>query len=410
MSTKAKGWAFWVTTIVALTLFLVSGVLWASNQASSDEAPASTVTGEDLLQNLTVGPEDVLPPEALCASNEFLRNSLASPSLAWSDSVSTPFDDESSEEAILQELRQELCGNPTELLMTVQGLSAIVVEDNVTISDVNPWMAEFVELAKADMFSLLFKTSEDGDSIFVTPEFQTVAEMTNTVLLRLKSSGVVSATTLSNWHVDGRSGLAAGEIPVATPNPGRYTGEFIRLEYTAKGAECPIFTVGFNIGDKRFAELPGRCEPAPETGEPEPQPGPTTPAGETPTVPPTVPPTTTPTTPPTEVCPPDKPYGTWPNCKDSPTRDPAAQGNAPQGGGQNVDPGPGEYVAPGQMEQPPATPRVNPTTPAATPAPAAPPVVVQPPVVVPEEQPTNNGVVPTEAPSGAVCNPDFQDC
>lgn len=45
------------------------------------------------------------------------------------------------------------------------------------------------------------------------------------------------------------------------------------------------------------------------------------------------------------------------------------QGNAPTGSGLNADPGPGEYKAPNQMEQPPSTPYVAPATPAPQPAP-----------------------------------------
>ena len=59
-------------------------------------------------------------------------------------------------------------------------------------------------------------------------------------------------------------------------------------------------------------------------------------------IPPPPPPTTTPsTTPPT------------PQTEKHPSNDPAAQGNAPEGGGQNVDPGPGEYVPPSKVPTPP---------------------------------------------------------
>lgn len=68
--------------------------------------------------------------------------------------------------------------------------------------------------------------------------------------------------------------------------------------------------------------------------------------------------------------------------KKVPSQDPAAQGNAPVGGGKNIDPGPGVYVPPAQMSQPPAAPRVNP----------APPVVVKAPPI---------GSVPDPAPAPA---------
>lgn len=61
-------------------------------------------------------------------------------------------------------------------------------------------------------------------------------------------------------------------------------------------------------------------------------------------------PTPTPPTPPT------------PEQKD-PSKDPYPQGNAPEGGGLNEDPGPGDYVAPENMVQPPAEPYVAPAPP-----------------------------------------------
>lgn len=46
-----------------------------------------------------------------------------------------------------------------------------------------------------------------------------------------------------------------------------------------------------------------------------------------------------------------------------PAMDPAPQGNAPVGGGANLDPGPGQYIPPGDMVHPPSTARVNPPPP-----------------------------------------------
>lgn len=54
----------------------------------------------------------------------------------------------------------------------------------------------------------------------------------------------------------------------------------------------------------------------------------------------------------------------------NPSLDPWYQGNANDGGGTNYDPGPGTYIPPQDMEQPPSTPRVDPPPP---------PPVTQPP-------------------------------
>ena len=69
------------------------------------------------------------------------------------------------------------------------------------------------------------------------------------------------------------------------------------------------------------------------------------------------------------------PSGCTSNCdtpKD-PSQDPAPRSNAGNGGGTNADPGPGTYVAPTQMQQPPSTPRENPAPPAPQPAPVTQP-------------------------------------
>ena len=75
------------------------------------------------------------------------------------------------------------------------------------------------------------------------------------------------------------------------------------------------------------------------------------------------PPSTTPPTP-NPKCPPSMPYGSPPFCKDGPEHDPAAQGNAPTGGGHNDTDGPGVY----QPTQPtfPSSPHTNPPTPSPT--------------------------------------------
>jgi len=332
-----------IASAVALFIALAAGLLVGAsdNAPTGDNTPVAEAPGADL----TVNFGDILPVEALCASDEFITNSLPSEELLWSDSVSTPFAANDTE-AKFSELREELCGNPTLLLMTVEALSAVTIEDSVTIGDVNPWMAEFIAKANEDMFSLLTKKAETEDVVFVTADFQDVAELTNTVLLRLDNvESVVTEQSVTNWHVSAREGLAAGTIPFATLNEDQYEGEFLRLEYTLKGNECPAFAVGYNVGDKRFATLGVDCGDKPESPAP---------------------PTTPPTTPPTEEpqCPPDKPNGDWPVCKDKPENIP----DTPAGGGGPAPDQP-DPVGPPAGGEPPVT-----YAPAPTPEPSDPPV------------------------------------
>lgn len=77
--------------------------------------------------------------------------------------------------------------------------------------------------------------------------------------------------------------------------------------------------------------------------------------------------------------------------------DPAARGNAPEGGGRNADPSAGKYVPPAQMVRPPTTARINPPPPpAATTIPiGSTPDPTPPAVLEPGAPPASNGVTGT---------------
>lgn len=104
---------------------------------------------------------------------------------------------------------------------------------------------------------------------------------------------------------------------------------------------------------------------------------------------------------PTEVCPPDKPHGTPPVCKDDPTNLPT-YGPGP---GTNIDPGPGAVVP---TTHAPETTRQNPvvtTQPKPAPPPTVQPTVIPTqPTVQPPTQTTNTGVLPGDPGCG---NPEL---
>lgn len=361
-----RGLIFSAILVVLVLIVAVALRVFAHDSNTSSQSQTTVSANQDL----TVTPSDLLPEQARCTSDEFIANSLPNSNLSWSDSVSTPFAS-SDASTMLTELLTENCGNPTVLAMNIEALSTIPIEDGATIGSVNPWMAEFVSAFNKDDLSFLTKKAGSGDKLFVTPEFQKYAAMTNTVLLRIKVIGVVSEQSLTNWHVAARSGLAAGEIPRATLNPTQESLPALKMEYTYKTGRC-LFAIGFNTGDKRFETL--ACTTAPKTptsastqSVPAPKPTPTTPPASQPTPTPTLE-------------------------KKIPSQDSAPRGNAPVGGGTNLDPGPGTYVPPAQMVQPPATPYVAPAPPVVTtppvtstpdPAPAPSPQVSAPPASAP---------------------------
>jgi len=95
---------------------------------------------------------------------------------------------------------------------------------------------------------------------------------------------------------------------------------------------------------------------------------------------------------------PSLPPGDTDEHKKDPSKDPAAQGNAPTGGGKNEDTGPGTYISPDNMATPPPEVRVNPTQPPVvniTPAPAEPtqkPIPSSEPSAPPSDDPATERV------------------
>lgn len=164
--------------------------------------------------------------------------------------------------------------------------------------------------------------------------------------------------TAWNYHAVTAITTKADVRPIVLNNK-QYTGGFLVYRLTYKGLPgCWMQPFGFNIGvggdittgDQRIAGF--TCETTP---------------------PPSVPPSTTPS------CPPETPHGTWPVCKDSPNRDPEAQGhNRPGGGG--LAPAQEDPVGPPAAGDPPVT-----YTPPPTPTPSAPPADSTP---VPSPVPT----------------------
>lgn len=189
--------------------------------------------------------------------------------------------------------------------------------------------------------------------------------------------------TAWNYHAKAAITTKANVRPIVE-NDKQYTGDFLVFNLTRKGLDNCWMQFGINIGvngdrtkgDQRIAGFD--CLPEPPV---------TQPPCEKDCVPPPPPP---------------------PVEKKDPSKDPYPRGNAPDGGGPNVDPGPGTYIPPGDMEQPPDTPRVNPTPP----APTTPPVGSTPdPAPAPQPQPsappTNNPVSPDE---GNGCAPGVPSC
>jgi len=100
-----------------------------------------------------------------------------------------------------------------------------------------------------------------------------------------------------------------------------------------------------------------------------------------------------------------------------PSQGSGPQGNAPVGQGLNDDPTEGEYIAPEDMEQPPATPYVPPAPPApVTPAPTTPtpsnptPAPVPTPDPAPAPAPEPEAPAPATPETGCIPIPNIETC
>lgn len=286
----------------------------------------------------------------------------------WSDAISTPFGAQDPE-AIRDELQEAICQDP---VLGTSWLSFLVNEFQehygIDLAAMNPWIADYatsvdqIDEVAAGFIPLLDVAEPTDEQILQAVEankkWQQRASYIGTLLDKFALGGVEARPSIVNYHLkDG--GLVVGALPAVEKNPQQESLEALVFEVTLKDQCEPLASMGANIHDKRPELFEGKKCEAPKPEEPN-QPSepnkPTEPGKPTPPKPPT---TTTPPTPPTTLEPKD------------PSKDPVNNGNANTGGGKNQDPGPGTYVPPNQMEQPPATPRPNPPKPAPTvPAPA----------------------------------------
>lgn len=379
---KAKAAALIVGLLIGALALI--GVFHPFNSDKATAAPAA------VQQALTVNPSDLLPAPAKCSSGDELNKAAAYEGpFRWSDSVSTAFAS-SDKTAMLKELLSENCVNPVILDMNVQALSEITI-NGWNVGDHNPWMGQFLAQAKEKGLRAAFLTKKQGQNgVFVTAAMQETASLVNTLLIHFNNVGIVSQQSLTNWHRPG-GGLVAGELVRTVLNSKQEGLPALRLEITEKDQGC-VFAAGFNTGDKRWETLPCGSGSAPSAGPSQGSktPSPThapTPGHKTPS------PSPTPTP---KACPPSMPHGTWPVCKDDPSKQPGP-GKAPNGAGKNADPGPG---VPNPSPTFPSAPHTNPTTPEPSKVPRPDPV---PPAATGAPAPSNPGT--TASPGTCIAAP-----
>lgn len=346
---RFKLWQIIVMIVAVLAIIVALGFKfgwWTSAwDALFGDKETETVTESDLSINL-----DDVSGYFKNVSWEFLDTQMANrdaertKAAGFSDAVSFPFSSDNKDE-MFKELEEEILRSPVYADMVIRGLKDIKVSDK-TIGELNPWMGDFLKKTDAayvlgtdvhprGIEIWLARSKEVTDTkIYVSKEFRNYAVYTCVLLERLENLGVKEWESVKNYN-----------LPFVALNSSRRTQladyqeskKVLVLQYVNKKGDV-LFTIGFNIFDKRFEIVkPPEKKTAETTG--------------TPSTPPVQPKGDTPKTPsePTKPTKPDTPETTTPK-KDT-SKDPAVQQPPNVDGGkvkEKDDKGPGTY----QPEQP----------------------------------------------------------
>jgi len=317
---------------VAAVMAVIATILLAGNGGTTSAASmVATRTGDPAL-DLTVKVGDLVPDAARCTNGDtWNRNSQ--PDTAgrlWTESVSTPFiSTDKDKDAQFKELTSEICVNPTLGDAYAQALSDATIGD-FHVADANPWLGGFLRQSTTNMRGWqTFKVSAAGSYImtgtgkdaekakFVTADYQSNAELVNTLLYVLENQGTKAATSTVNWPLGALVGDNLPRVHKVIDPKGQENLPFMALTYTLKNGGCP-YVLGVNLKDKRPENV--GCETAKTIAPPattQSKPPTITPSHSTPSGTPTKPGNTPSPTPshskPPKSCPPGQ-VGTPPNC------------------------------------------------------------------------------------------------
>lgn len=273
-----------------------------AQEAEAQKALTIRKITPDELETLTLGKYKNI-------SQQLLDSSLSSKdaqrvkATGFSDALTFGFESKEEEKMFL-ELEEEILRNP------VYGVTVVnaIKDKNLgskRIGELNPWMDEMSKLNGQYGVAYWLEDRREGDSdrvievtdFYVTDEYRQYAATLCTWLERLVSQGIHSWQTVENWCLND---VAKNNDRAGVPATYQYAKDALILSYVTKAegagsgeadggagnaevadkkAVTGIFTIGFNIHDKRpefYGEEP--TEPTPETEtrtpETEPTPGP----------------------------------------------------------------------------------------------------------------------------------------
>ena len=350
-----------IVTVVVILLALASVIAYGANSGWFHRVSEAQM---DIVESdLTVDLDDVSDYYA-DVSWEFLDNQMPNrdkervAATGYSNAVSFPFESTDKDEAYL-EIREEILRSPVYGDMVAQALATITLSSEKKLTELNPWLAEFLEKNDA-----AFALSEDtkvrgneiwltlrdgeGDTIFVTAEYREYATRICILLDRLVNKGFISdKTSVANYALNDTSYGSSRRTYASAIQESKPA---LILQYIRKEDDGAEVTIGFNQIDKRIeifkedksVEPTNPTDPTPTTTT-DPDPTPVTP-DPTPVKPdPTPTPTPTPTPDPT------------PTTKKDPSKSSGNTGNAEKGGVVEDgvdDSGPGPYEPASSVKEP----------------------------------------------------------
>ncbi|MBQ3474035.1 hypothetical protein IJH24_01230 [Candidatus Saccharibacteria bacterium] len=208
-----------------------------------DNLTVQKLTAEELEKLTTEKYKDI--------SQELLQSSLSpndkgrTTKTGFSDALTFGFESSKEEEMFL-ELEEEILRNPVYGVTVANAIKDKKLGNN-TIGELNPWMDEMVTLNKENGVSHWVEYRDKSGTIYVTDEYRIYAATLCTWLERLVDQGVQMRQTAENWCLNAaaknndRAGIKASY---------QYKKEALVLSYVGKNGNA-IFTIGFNIHDKR---------------------------------------------------------------------------------------------------------------------------------------------------------------
>ena len=298
----------------------------------------------------------------------------------WSTSLSTPLKGKSAKEKA-QYIKRAICEEPMVGVslahlfanLKVEGVKVIDLQSTDWLdpyvgstSQLNDRVADFMPVTDYQIKHLGADVPDDvyQDGLNANHEYSEFASRLNLLLSRYQLGEVLSIDAIQHYRLKG-GGLTGDGVPEIELTKEADTKPSLVFYLTKKTDDCkPISVLAFNVGDKRpmLGKTNSTCKelstPAPVEA---PRSGSVTPVvpfaqnggqvcvvncgGYTPQVPNI----------------PQTPY----LAPKDPSQDPYVQGNAPIGGGQNANSGPGTYTQ--TPTKPSSEPRVNPDTPVSQP-------------------------------------------